>query len=374
MVGAAVEPIDPVEWVYGARRAAAQDLLQQLSKQAQIDRIIVVSPSVDDLDTSKLSEWLTSEEGPIHIGNWLAKIALEFDVDRLLYFGGGSAPLLSDRLLSDVIEKLAAASAGVITNNRFSSDWAGIASAKALYQWTERIPKDNMIGWVLSREAGLPVEDLPPSAASRLDIDTPIDLLTLNLHPHVKSHLRRFLSQLSLDSNPLRAFLKVMRQRASQIFIAGRLAPEAWQVLNRSTESWIRVISEERGMISSGRFARGEVFSILGSLIELKGLDSFFELLADHCQAALIDNRVLLAHRGKWPSEQDRFASDLGLIDEISDPWLRKLTIAARDVPIPVVMGGHGLLAGDLFALCEILLIPDELNRPRFHGQDLLLV
>jgi hypothetical protein len=355
MVGAAVEPIDPVEWVYGAQRAAAQDILQQLKDQVLIDRVIVVSPSVSDLDTSNVSEWLISEEGPIHIGRWLAKIAVEFDVDRLLYFGGGSAPLLSDLLLSDVIEKLAAASAGVITNNRFASDWAGIASAKALYQWSERIPKDNMIGWVLSTEAGLPVEDLPPSAASRLDIDTPADLLTLDLHPHVKSHLRRFLSQLSLDSSPFQAFLKVMRQRASQIFVAGRMSPEAWQVLNRSTESWIRVISEERGMISSGRLARGEVFSILGSLIESKGLDSFFDMLADHCQAALIDNRVLLAHRGKWPSERDRFASDLGFIDKISDPWLRKLTIAARDVPIPVIMGGHGLLAGDLFALCDIL-------------------
>jgi hypothetical protein len=355
MVGAAVEPIDPVEWVYGAQRAAAQDILQQLKDQVLIDRVIVVSPSVSDLDTSNVSEWLISEEGPIHIGRWLAKIAVEFDVDRLLYFGGGSAPLLSDQLLSDVIEKLAAASAGVITNNRFASDWAGIASAKALYQWSERIPKDNMIGWVLSTEAGLPVEDLPPSAASRLDIDTPADLLMLDLHPHVKSHLRRFLSQLSLDSSPLQALLKVMRQRASQIFVAGRLSPEAWQVLNRSTESWIRVISEERGMISSGRLARGEVFSILGSLIESKGLDSFFDMLADHCQAALIDNRVLLAHRGKWPSERDRFASDLGFIDKISDPWLRKLTIAARDVPIPVIMGGHGLLAGDLFALCDIL-------------------
>jgi CTP:molybdopterin cytidylyltransferase MocA len=355
MVGAVVEPIDPVKWVYGAQRAAAQDLLEQLSKQAQIDRVIVVSPSVSDLDASNVSEWLTSEEGPIHIGRWLAKIAIEFDVDRLLYFGGGSAPLLSDQHLSDVIEKLAAASEGVITNNRFASDWAGIVSAKALYQWTERIPKDNMIGWVLSTEAGLPIEDLPPSAASRMDIDTPTDLLTLDLHPQVKSHLRRFLSQLSLNSSPLRSLLKVMRQRASHIFVAGRLAPEAWQVLNRSTESWIRVISEERGMISSGRLARGEVFSILGSLIESKGLDSFFDMLADHCQAALIDNRVLLAHRGKWPSEQDRFASDLGFIDKISDPWLRKLTIAARDVPIPVIMGGHGLLAGDLFALCEIL-------------------
>ncbi len=355
MVGEAGEPLEPVNWVHGAQRAAAQDLLQQLLNQPEIDRVILVSPSSNDLNLKDVVEHLTSEPGHVHVGWWLAKIAEKYDVDRLLYFGGGSAPLISDHLLTEIVEKLAAAPEGVITNNRFASDWAGITPAKSLKKWTERIPQDNMIGWVLSTEAGLPIEDLPPSAASRLDIDTPSDLLTLTLHPQVKSHLSRYLSQISLDTSPIQSILEVMRQKASHVFISGRLGPEAWLAINRSTECWIRVVSEERGMISSGRYARRDVYSILGALIELMGLAGFFDMIAGHSQAAVIDNRVLLAHRGAWPSEADRFASDLGLIEKISDPWLKKLTAAASNVPIPVLMGGHGLLAGDLFAMCEIL-------------------
>ena len=108
-------------------------------------------------------------------------------------------------------------------------------------------------------------------------------------------------------------------------------------------------------MISSGRYANGEVYSILGSIIENQGLDRFMAMLTEQAHAALIDNRVLLAHRGQWPSKRDRFASDLGLVDRVGDPWLRQLTAAAMDAPIPIIMGGHGLLTGDLFAICEII-------------------
>ena len=355
MVGALEEPIEPVGWVRGAQRAAAQDLLEQLSKQDLIDKVIVVSPSTADLDIGDNHDFLTSDEGPVHMGRWLVKIVEKHSVERLLYFGGGSAPLVSDQLLTEIVEKLAAEPEGIITNNRFASDWAGITPAKSITKWTERIPQDNMLGWVLSTEAGLPIEDLPPSAASRLDIDTPSDLMTLTLHPHLKSYLRRYLSQISLDTKTIQSILEVMRQQASQLFISGRLGPDAWQAINRSTQSWIRVLSEERGMVSSGRYARGEVFSILGTLVESMGPAGFFDMIAGHSQGALIDNRVLLAHRGKWPSEADRFASDLGMVDQIKDPWLRELSLAAKDAPIPVIMGGHGLLAGGLFALCEIL-------------------
>jgi len=31
------------------------------------------------------------------------------------------------------------------------------------------------------------------------------------------------------------------------------------------------------------------------------------------------------------------------------------LSSAALDAPIPIVLGGHGLLAGDLFAFCDLL-------------------
>ncbi|MEP7357100.1 MAG: hypothetical protein ABI847_07660, partial [Anaerolineales bacterium] len=63
---------------------------------------------------------------------------------------------------------------------------------------------------------------------------------------------------------------------------------------------------------------------------------------------------VALAHAGRWPSAADRYASDLGLPSEIEDGWLRDLTQAALDAPMPVVLGGHGVVAGDLYGLVEI--------------------
>ena len=63
----------------------------------------------------------------------------------------------------------------------------------------------------------------------------------------------------------------------------------------------------------------------------------------------MVDSRVLLAHRlgpdeAAWPPAEDRFASDLLLHEQIADPWLRELTRAAAEAPIPVLLGGHTLV------------------------------
>jgi hypothetical protein len=62
---------------------------------------------------------------------------------------------------------------------------------------------------------------------------------------------------------------------------------------------------------------------------------------------------VLLAHRlgaseRAWPSTEDRFASDLLLPDRVRDPWLRALTQAAVDAPVPILLGGHSLVGPGL--------------------------
>ena len=154
--------------------------------------------------------------------------------------------------------------------------------------------------------------------------------------------------------------LKILSTPASHAFIAGRISPSVWSALNKVTSCWIRVISEERGMVSSGRQVRGEVYPLLAEHISVVGLRDYIDTLSEISQTAFIETRVLLAHRRTWPSESDRFNSDLGIAGNIVDPWLNELTSSSREAPIPIILGGHGLLSGDMLALAEILSFKGE--------------
>ena len=52
-------------------------------------------------------------------------------------------------------------------------------------------------------------------------------------------------------------------------------------------------------------------------------------------------------------SREDRFLSDLGEADAISEPFLRDFTRSALSATIPVLLGGHSLMSGGLMALNE---------------------
>ena len=88
---------------------------------------------------------------------------------------------------------------------------------------------------------------------------------------------------------------------------------------------------------------------MLGMLLDDRGPESLGPTLAELGDAAVIDSRVLVAHRldvdeRRWPGAEDRFASDLLLPDRIRDPWLRDLTASAREASIPILLGGHSLV------------------------------
>jgi hypothetical protein len=345
----------PVGWTRNARRAAARDLLEQLVAQPLVADIVLIAPQPEDLDPPPRVRLIPTAPGPVHVGQQLAALIQAFEPERLFYFGGGSAPLLASSTLTQLLTQLSQSDRLLLTNNRFASDWAGFTPATILLDWVDKLPQDNMLGWVLSHEAGLPYESLPPTAASRLDIDTPTDLLALRLHSQTPPHLARFLAGLPLDLGPLRRALAVLATPASRVFIAGRFDPAVWTAVNRATQCWLRVLSEERGMVSSGRQARGEVYSLLADHLALVGPDVFFATLSRQADAAFIDTRPLLAHHRRWPGDADRFASDLGLVAQIADEWLRDFTAAAVAAPIPIILGGHSLLAGDMFAFCDLL-------------------
>ncbi len=86
--------------------------------------------------------------------------------------------------------------------------------------------------------------------------------------------------------------------------------------------------------------------SIIGALLDRDGPGSLGEHLARLGDAAIVDTRVLMAHRAgaderAWPPAEDRFASDLLLADRIADPWLRELTASVVAALIPILLGGH---------------------------------
>jgi hypothetical protein len=92
---------------------------------------------------------------------------------------------------------------------------------------------------------------------------------------------------------------------------------------------------------------------VLGALLEHDGPGSLGDHLARLGEAAIVDTRVLLAHRfgadeHGWPVAEDRFASDLLMPAGIDDRWLRDLTASAANAPIPILLGGHTLVGPGL--------------------------
>ena len=341
-----------------AHRAAARDLLDTLLQTELIDRAVVATddPTWKDLAASLPIEADIDPPGkPFHFGQRLAGLIERYGVRRALYSGGASAPLLGIGHWQKVLAQLGRAGRQVTTNNVHSSDWAGFTSAQEAAPLIAQQVNDNGIAWVLANEAGWQVESMPPSAATRFDLDTPTDLLIAQRHPNSGANLRKVLDGLRWEAPQLDGVMTEMGREGGSLAIAGRVSEAAWTALNRATHCWVRVFAEERGMRASGRQERGEVRSLLADYLETVGTDGFFDEMANLANGLLLDSRVILVARGLWPSKQDRFNSDLHCWEEIENPFLRRFTQAAAQAQIPVMLGGHSVVAGGLMALVESL-------------------
>jgi hypothetical protein len=308
-----------------------------------------------------------------HFGRHLQALIARHSMARCFYLGGGAGALLPASELASIADTILSTDRQIVTNNFYSSDFVAFSPTAILSDFPPP-DSDNQLAWLLGEDAGLPIQELARTCASQFDIDTPVDLLALDAHPDAGTHARAYLSTLAFDTTALDAALPLMLDRDATILVAGRLSSAAWSYLERETACSTRVLSEERGMRASGRQARGEVRSLLGYYLDAVGLDRFFETLATMAQAVLLDNRVLFAHRGFWPSAADRFNSDLRRPQKISHPFVRALTEAAMAAPVPVIMGGHSLVAGGLYALVDAAwarghdvprhVVPQTLDRP----------
>jgi hypothetical protein len=353
------EGSSPAErWVAGGRLAAARDAVDLAGRLPGIDKIIFAAPETNrSSEAASLPvEWDLDPPGEVfHFGRRLAGLMARYPADVYAYLGAGSLPLLPLETLAEAVDEVARASSpAVVTNNLHSSDWMVLNSPEAVAARVERLAGDNALGWVLRTEAGVDVRSLPPSAATRIDIDTPADLLLLSLHPRVAPALERYLHAQPRENSRWLAAGQRLFTPGSQVALIGRVSSSVWAHVEANTQSWIRVFSEERGMSASGRLAAGQVKSLLALQLSQVGPAGFFRELSQMTEAVFFDTRVVLAHSGRWPSAADRYASDLGLPDQVADGWLREFTQAALEAPMPVVLGGHGVVAGDLYGLVEI--------------------
>ncbi|HLE29270.1 MAG TPA: hypothetical protein VI793_14180 [Anaerolineales bacterium] len=346
------------QWVAGGRIAAMRDAVQLTMTLPQAARVVVAAPEPELEEQHPDLPVIWDFDAPsqsFHFGQRLAALMDGYPSDVFVYLGAGSLPLLPRDVLAQAVEEVACATTPLaITNNLHSSDWIVLNCPEAVRSRPHRLERDNALGWVLTNEASVEVRGLNPSAATRVDIDTPADLLALSLHPRTGPELSAYLRAHPQDTSRWRAAGKKLFTPASQIALIGRVASGVWAYVEAHTQVWIRVFSEERGMAASGRQNSGRVRSFVGAHLARVGAEAFFAELSQMVEAVFFDTRVVLAHHRLWPSAADRYASDLGLADRIQDSFLREFTAAAVNAPIPIVLGGHGVVSGGLYALVEI--------------------
>ncbi len=349
--------------VDAAIRASALDLLALLEAQG-VEPIIVAGPDLGWLpeDAPVIRD---EDGGAFHFGRRLVGLIERYALSPVIYFGAGSAPLLDGDLFemlhgllhrSEFVQGSGIPTHIALTNNLHSSDWIGISHAQDALHIIRRAERDNSLAWMLQENWDYDVRVLSGMRpVSSMDLDTPADLAIVRLHPRCPPHLREVLDDPLLARVPVDRVVELAARDGARLALVGRVSPLAWQALSKKTQAWIRAFSEERGMVASERLARGEVRSLLWKMYETLGAEGFFAALAEVADAVIMDSRVLMAAAGHYPDDADRFASDLYMPEAIRDPWLRAFTEAAASAPMPVLLGGHGVVAGGLYALSDIV-------------------
>lgn len=298
-----------------------------------------------------ISRIVETRAGGAPFGTRLRRLAALDAGAGFIILGSGSVPLAT---AADRRAFVAAASGGghVLTNNRYSSDILAIPSEVALTELPKlpELTADNGLPrWLAER--GFEVRDLLSKWRLQVDLDSPIDVLIAGLAApddpalvHVRDAATRIRS---CAADP-----------RGQLLVAGRTSSDALHWLEGHTASRTRALIEERGMRTAAQDQR-PARSMLGLLLDRERPEALGRILAELADAAVIDTRVLLAHRlgpdeSGWPAAEDRFASDLLLHEQVEDPWLKAITKAASTAAIPVLLGGHTLVGPGLRLLLQV--------------------
>ena len=314
--------------------------------------VVTGDPSATAAFAGAGAEVVPPRTEPFHFGRELSDLAAARGLIRLCAIGAGAGALLRSGDLAAVREELEAAEALVLSNNYYSADLIGLVPASALTA-IDLPATDNPLPRLLHQQAGLPSRQLPRSAATLLDVDTPADATVLLRHPHCPPELHA-VGAWDAELGPrIDKLMRLITTPERELVVAGRVGAPVWSYLETQTACRVRMLAEERGMQAAGRDVSGEARSALGFLYAEVGPDAFFARMAELGDGMLLDSRVLFAHLGWRPGPAERFASDLFSVNAIIDPEVRAFTAAAAAAPIPVLLGGQTLVSGVLWTMVD---------------------
>ncbi len=346
----------PEEMLVKVRHAALEDNLAKLSALPEINRIFLFT-NRSELNRLAVEGKIFVEINLIspanfHFGRQLLEMIERHKIKKLLYLGGAAVPLIQPEELALACRLAAEKEGCYVTNNVQSADMVAFNPASVLGRYP--LPAtDNALPLLLRYDVRFKQKLLPLTLGSQFDIDTPSDLLILASSPFGGPKLRAELDKLDLNLTSVLKLKEVLRRDYEELALIGRVGAPAIARINHCLKVRLRVFSEERGMKALGRLERGEAVSLLGYWLDEIGPARFFEYLSRTSRAALIDTRVIFAHQKRPLSDADRFYSDLGRYQEIEDGFVREFTEAAQNCGIPVMLGGHSLVTGGVWALTE---------------------
>ncbi len=285
----------------------------------------------------------------------------------MVLLGSGSMALATVRDRRAFVATARTDGEAALANNRFSADAVALSgpAVAALRLLPRSLPSDNALPRWLEEVAGVKVDDLRTRWRLGVDLDSPLDVLLVER----SRRARRARSTAAGDPIETTSFLveerldrirRVMADPSAELVIAGRTSAASLAWLERTTRCRVRALVEERGLRAASGAAKGPTDgsdmraarpprSVLGLVLDRDGPRALGDRLAELGDGALIDSRVLLAHRlgveeAGWPAPESRFASDLLDSASVDDPWLAALTASAAGAPIPIVLGGHTLV------------------------------
>jgi len=287
-------------------------------------------------------------------------------IGGLIVMGSGSIPLARAADLRRFVEVAAGPGGHALANNRYSADVVAISRAADLLDLSP-LPADNALPRWLEERAGVAVTDLRARWRLGVDIDTPIDLVALGALGALRDRAGRDLHTTAplvgeRLADRLTTLAGLLMNRRAELLVAGRVSIATLRWLESGVACRVRALVEERGLRAATQLAQSGATtnsrpprSVLGELLDRDGPEALAQIVARLADAAIIDTRVLLAHRhglaeSAWPAAEDRFASDLLAPRSITDPWLRALTVSAANSPSdhPIILGGHTMVNGGL--------------------------